>query len=144
MSRARRYLLDVNVLIAVLDKDHIHHRAARGWFDMPGLEWVLCPFTEAGFLRITTNPKTGFLNLQQATAMLARLAGEPGYHYETIPADWRTLTRPFAKYIFGHNQVTDAWLLGMALHAGLMLMTFDRAILHLAGVHHGSALLLEG
>lgn len=143
MSSPRRYLLDVNVLIAVLDKHHTHHRAAGEWFNTPGLEWALCPFTEAGFLRITTNSKTGFLNLEQATALLARLAEEPGYHYQLVQADWRTLTQTFKTQIMGHNQVTDAWLLGMALQAGLTLVTFDRAMLHLAGEHRGSVLLLE-
>ena len=47
-----------------------------------------------------------------------------------MAADWQTLTKPFAKRVRGHNQVTDA-----CLREGLILTTFDKAILHLAGEH---------
>lgn len=147
MSTNQRYLLDVNILIAILDEYHSHHHAAREWFDTPGLAWALCPFTEAGFLRYMTMPKPGTnvprMSMEKAVALLENLTHEPGHRYQLVPADWQTLTRPFAKHILGHKQVTDAWLLGTALQAGLTLVTFDRAMLHLAGEFRGSVLLLE-
>jgi uncharacterized protein len=135
LADAPRYLLDVNVLVALLDEDHQHHRRATAWFDTPGLQWAICPFTEAGFLRYMTRPKTGDVTMEEATVMLERLAQEPGYRYQAISAGWQTLCGPFFKRLFGHNQITDAYLLGVAIHEGLVLVTFDKTIWHLAGEH---------
>ena len=143
MNTEQRCLLDVNVLVALLDEFHVHHKSALKWFKTPGRQWALCPFSEAGFLRIVTNPRVG-MSMETAETLLEGLRNEPGYHYQLIPADWLALTKPFRSKIHGHNQVTDAWLLGMALHAGLMLVTFDRGMLHMAGEHRGSVVVLEG
>lgn len=142
MTRGTRYLLDVNVLVALLDEDHIHHEVVTDWFDTPGRQWAICPFTEAGLLRHMTRPKIGGLSMEEATAMLARLKQERGYHYQPISADWQTLCGQFFKRIFGHKQITDAYLLGLAVREGLVLATFDRAMLHLAGEHNKSILIL--
>ena len=141
MNTDQRYLLDVNVLVALLDEFHVHHGVVVKWFYTPGRQWALCPFAEGGFLRIMTNPRVG-MSMETAERLLEGLRNEPGYHYQLIPADWRTLIKPFRRQIHGHKQVTDAWLLGMALKAGLTLVTFDRAMLHMAGENRGSVLLL--
>jgi toxin-antitoxin system PIN domain toxin len=143
LAMVPRYLLDVNVLVAILDEDHSHHQAATQWFDTPGLQWAICSFTEAGLLRHMTRPRTGNLSMEEVTAMLAQLAQEPGYHFQPVSTDWLALSRPFFKRLFGHNQVTDAYLLGLAIHSGLVLATFDRAMLHLAGEHSKHVLILD-
>lgn len=143
MSEPPRYLLDVNVLVALLDEDHIHYLPAAEWFNTPGLQWAICPFTEAGFLRYMTRPKLGGLSMEEATAMLTQLALQPGYRYQPISADWQTLCGIFFNRLFGHNQITDAWLLGLAVREELILATFDRAILHLADQYARQVLLLE-
>lgn len=137
-----RYLVDVNVLIARLFESHEHHRAALKWFQTPGLQWALCSWTEAGFLRFATRPDR--LSMAEATGILDRLAQHPGCHYHPIADSWSTLTKPFFHRLHGHRQVTDAWLLGMAIQDGLALATFDRAILHMAGEHQSHVLLLPG
>ena len=144
MTEAPVYLLDVNLVIALLDEAHIHHQAAEAWFDTPGLEWALCAFTEAGVLRFFTRPKTGDIGMEQVAAMLERLREQPGYHYQPVAADWQILTQPFFQRLFGHNQVTDAFLLGLAIHDGLVLATFDGGILHLAGKYSKHVLHLDG
>ena len=143
MPRATVYLLDVNVMLALLDERHAHHAAAEVWFDSPGLQWSLCAFTEAGVLRFFTRPKTGGLSMAQATGMLERLKRRSGYSFQPITAEWQALTASFARRIHGHNQVTDAFLLGLAVRDGLVLTTFDKALLHLAGEHKRHILLLE-
>lgn len=143
MREGTLHLLNVNVTLALLDQRHAHHLAAENWFDSPGLQWSLCAFTEAGVLRFFTRPKTGGLSMEQVTAMLERLKRRPGYHFQPIAADWQTLTAPFSRRIHGHNQVTDAYLLGLAVHEGLVLTTFDKALLHLAGKHKNHVLILE-
>jgi toxin-antitoxin system PIN domain toxin len=142
LAKAPRYLLDVNVLVALLDENHNHHSLISAWYDTPNLQWAICPFTEAGFLRYMTRPRAGDLTVQSATAMLTRLAEQPGFHYQPISADWHTLSAPLTQRLFGHNQITDAFLLGLAIHENLILATFDKAILHLAGKHSSHVLLL--
>jgi uncharacterized protein len=142
LPKGRVHLLDVNALLALLDQAHVHNQVITEWFDTPGLKWALCPFTEAGVVRFFTRPKTGELSIEQATAMLKRLKKEPGYHYQPITADWQTLTEPFFKRVHGHNQVTDAYLLGLAVKERLVLVTFDKAILQLAGEYNSHVLLL--
>jgi toxin-antitoxin system PIN domain toxin len=136
-------LLDVNVLVAILDEDHVHHKAATRWFGTPRLPWAICALAEAGLLRYMTRPRAGSLSMEEATALLAQLKQEPGYHFQPISADWLVLSAPFFKRLFGHNQVTDAYLLGLAIHEGLVLATFDRAFLHLAGAHKQHVLVLD-
>jgi uncharacterized protein len=141
-SAKRRYLLDGNVLAALLDERHVHHQLVTKWFNSPGLQWALCPFTEAGFLRYATRPSMGGMSMGDATEMIRRIAERPGYYYQPLSGDWRTLCRPFFNRLFGHNQVTDAFLLGIAVRGGLVLATFDKAILHLAGEHRNHVVVL--
>jgi toxin-antitoxin system PIN domain toxin len=144
LSKAK-YLLDVNVFVALLSENHIHHQLVTAWFSTPGLRWAICPFTEAGFLRNATAPRPGQITMSEATAVLARMAQEPEYHYLPIAADWQTLCSPFFMRLYGTKQVTDAYLLGLAVREGLILVTMDKGIVHLAGNEHSKhVLLLEG
>ncbi len=52
-----RALLDVNVLIALLDQDHIFHEVAMGWLETEIRHgWASCPITQNGCIRIMSNP----------------------------------------------------------------------------------------
>ncbi len=143
MPELTTHLLDVNIVLALLDERHPHHRTAEAWFASLGAPWALCPLTEAAVVRSFTRPKTGGLSMGQVSAMLLRLKQMPGYRFQPIVAEWQELTAPFSKRIHGHNQVTDAYLLGLCVREGLVMATFDKAILHLAGEHKKHVLLLE-
>ena len=71
--------------------------------------------------------------MSEATEVLKLLARHPGYRYLPITADWQTLCGPFFTRLYGTKQVTDAYLLGLAVREDLVLVTMDKAILHLAG-----------
>ena len=143
-SKPPRYLLDVNLLVALTTRSHVHHGPAKAWFyASPGLRWSICAFTEAGFLRNATAPRSGQVDMGEATAILRQLAHHPGYHYLPITADWQTLCGPFFPRLYGTKQVTDGYLLGLALREGLILTTFDKALIHLAGEHKRHVLVLE-
>jgi toxin-antitoxin system PIN domain toxin len=128
-----KYLLDVNVLVALTDEVHQHHRAVTRWFATPGLDWGLCALSEAGLLRMSSNPKIGQLTINAASAIVASLVRHPGYRYWPITTGWADLTAPFRERIFGHQQVTDAFLLGLAIKEDGVLVTFDKAIQSMAG-----------
>ena len=127
----RRNLLDLNVLIALTDPEHIHRQTAERWFLSTGKDnWGVCPLTEAGFIRITTNPamQAGTITLERAIAILQALRAHPGYYYWPITdaESWVVVTARFAARISGHHQITDAYLLGLAIKEDGVLVTFDR------------------
>jgi toxin-antitoxin system PIN domain toxin len=138
-------LLDLNSLVAFGDPDHKHHRVIQKWFLSSGKDdWGVCPLTEAGFVRVTTNPvyRPASRTVAQAAAVLADFATHPGYRYWPISDKWTVLTAPFSVRIFGHQQVTDAYLLGMAVKEGGVLVTFDTGIRYLAGSEYSRHLLV--
>jgi len=138
-----RYLLDVNVLVALTTRSHVHHRIVKDWFyASPDLQWNICAFTEAGFLRNATASRVGQITMSEATAILKRLAQHPGYRYLPINADWETLCGPFFPRLYGTKQVTDVYLLGLAVRESLVLVTMDKAILHLAGAEHSDHVMI--
>lgn len=138
-----RHLLDVNLLLALTSQDHVHHGLVRQWFyALPELQWAVCAFTEAGFLRNATASRPGQIAMSEATAILRGLAQHPGYRYQPITADWQTLCSPFFQRLYGTKQVTDAYLLGLTVREGLVLATMDKGILHLAGEQYGAHVLL--
>lgn len=133
----RKHLLDLNVLIALTEPAHADHLKAQEWFNSSGKSRLgICPLTEAGFVRVTTNPAFRPVprSMGQAMAILRMLKDYPGYSFWGINESWVTLTAPFAARISGHLQVTDAYLLGMAIRRNGVLVTFDKAIEMLAGV----------
>jgi toxin-antitoxin system PIN domain toxin len=140
------YLLDVNVLYALMARNHIHHPIVEAWFYATAdLRWGICSFTEAGFLRNATAHRAGQIEMAEATAILKNLAQHPGYRYLPIAEDWPTLCGPFFKRLFGAKQVTDAYLLGLAVRHGMVLVTMDNGIVYLAGSEFSKhVLLLEG
>jgi hypothetical protein len=96
----RAALLDVNVLIALFDPGHPNHEDAHRWFSRNRKQgWATCAVTINGCIRVLSSP--------------------------SYPAD-ETLFRPEA--IAGHRQVTDVYLLGLAIRRGGRLATFDRSI----------------
>jgi toxin-antitoxin system PIN domain toxin len=138
-----KYLADVNVLIALTDENHVHHAKAMQWLDGCGPhDWGVCALTGAGLLRLLTNPKVGVLSVGEATDVMAALFDHPGYRFWPISDDWATLAAPFLERVFGHQQITDAYLLGLAIKEGGVLVTMDAAILYLAGTRYSKNVLV--
>lgn len=143
LSKPSRFLPDVNILVALTTRSHVHHALAKRWFyASPELPWSVCAFTEAGFLRNATAPRPGQIGMGEASEVLKALRQHPGYAYLPVDADWQTLCSPFFARLYGTKQVTDAYLLGLAVRHGLVLVTMDRALLHLAGTEHSRNVLL--
>lgn len=142
----RRSLPDLNVLIALTDPEHQLNSKAREWFASRRGIWGLCPLTEAGYIRITTKPAihSGRRTLEQSIAILQSLRGFADHVYWEISASWVELTALFASRISGHQQVTDAYLLGLAIKNDGVLVTFDRGMRYMAGPEFaGNLLILE-
>ena len=125
-----RALLDVNVLIALLDAAHIHHRLATAWLQREiGAGWASCPITQNGCIRILSQPAyPGALPAADVALRLAEAAD--GAEHQFWPDDVNLLEagRVDWQRVLGLRQVTDVYLLALAVHHRGRLVTFDRRI----------------
>jgi uncharacterized protein len=128
MSRVS--LLDVNVLVALFDSNHIHHDIAHEWFsEEGGIGWATCPLTENGFLRTAnTGRKADFLPLPELVVYLAKVRSLEGHHFWLDDTTFANDELFDARAIHGRRQLTDIYLLGLAVTHGGRLVTFDRRI----------------
>jgi len=86
--------------------------------------------------------KSGSRLIEEATSVLRGVQAHPGYHYWPIAESATSLMSPFAERIFGHRQITDAYLLGLAAKEGGILVTMDKALSYLAGSQYRHNLLV--
>jgi toxin-antitoxin system PIN domain toxin len=129
------YLLDTNLLIALLWPAHEWHDRAVKWFiHHRDKGWATCPFTEAGFVRIVSNPAFSRDAVQPCEAVQVLCANTAAKDHQFWPdASPLAETVAFAGgRLLGHQQVTDAYLLGLALRHGGRLATLDQRISALA------------
>jgi hypothetical protein len=125
------YLLDVNVLIALLDAGHVQHDAAHEWFGRAGQHaWATCPITENGVLRIIGNPRyPNTLETPAAVApVVAQLRAHPGHRFWSDDISLLDSQHVVASRILTSDQVTDTYLLALARVRGGTLATFDRRL----------------
>lgn len=140
-----RFLLDVNVLIALAFPQHFSHQAAHNWF---GKEtdrlWATCPLTQAGFLRAASRALGGSHDaVRTALAGLEHDCRSPHHEFWPIETDLRDLSDSQRARLIGHNQVTDMQLLYLSYRRKGQLATFHQGIKELAaGTRYASSLLI--
>jgi toxin-antitoxin system PIN domain toxin len=126
-----RALLDVNVLIALLDAAHVHHRAAHHWLAKQEGGWATCPITVNGCLRILSQPAyPGALPVADIAGRLIDAGRSPAHAFwpdslDPLHADSLDWTK-----VLGHRQITDTYLLALAVEHGGSFATFDQRIRH--------------
>lgn len=125
-----RALLDVNVLIALLDSDHTSHRAAVAWFGEQGARgWASCPITQNGCVRVMSHP--GYPNAHSVVEVVERLRTATAHHaHEFWPDSESLLDQRLVDptRVHGPRQLTDVYLLALAVRHGGRLVTFDATI----------------
>jgi toxin-antitoxin system PIN domain toxin len=125
-----RALLDVNVLIALFDGGHAMHRRAMDWMEREaGAGWASCPITQNGVLRAMSQP--GHPTPRPTALVAQRLAmacAAPEHAF--WPADVNLLASDLIDWqrLLGHQQVTDAYLLALAVRNNGRLATFDQRV----------------
>jgi len=125
------YLLDVNVLIALSWPEHSRHGLARRWFTTHRAKgWATCPLAEAGFVRIVSNPafSSRSVSVQQATEGLADSLRDDAHQFWADSIRWPDALAMFTDPIRGHQQITDAYLVALAIRHKGKLATLDRGI----------------
>jgi toxin-antitoxin system PIN domain toxin len=121
-------LLDVNVLIALAWPNHVHHAAAREWFEARRQEgWAKCPLTEAGFVRVSCNPSVvrHTVTPLDAIAVLQGLTRLGSHTFWPLNQSIMQLPESIGIRLQGYRQVTDAVLLATAIQRNGQLATLD-------------------
>ena len=123
------YLLDINLLLALTDPMHIHHELSHQWFAKKGQQaWATCPLTENGFVRIASHPnypnRPG--DVPAVLSILRQVCESSGHRL--WPDDLSILEILEQEAIITHAQITDVYLLGLAVSKQGKLATLDRRI----------------
>jgi uncharacterized protein len=126
-----RLLLDVNVLVALLDEGHVHHAIAQALIAKPKLKIATCALTENGVLRVMNLPGYsvyGPAGFDAVRTQLQRLCNDINHEY--WPCDVSLRDDPSIQWsrVMGHNQITDVYLLALAVKHGGALATLDHRV----------------
>jgi uncharacterized protein len=122
-------LLDVNVLIALADARHVHHAPAKRYLsDIHMQGWATCPITENGFLRMLGRPESdsGLQSVDEARLLLNSLKAVPGHQF--WPDGISLCDTSLFPRLPGSRELTDLYLLALAVKNEGRLATFDRGI----------------
>jgi uncharacterized protein len=119
-----KYLLDINVLLAAIWANHPQYTTADAW--LIGKSVAVCPISELGFLRISTNPKVIAAPMEDARKALEKFLVET--KATRIADDLPAL----ASHPANSDQVTDQYLAALADRHGYKLATLDQKIQHAA------------
>jgi toxin-antitoxin system PIN domain toxin len=130
------FLLDANVLIALAWPEHEFHAKVGRWFARHSRAgWATCPFTQAAFVRVLSNPafSPDALTLENALRVLESNLLLPGHHFWADSISIPDGLRRGGARLSGHQQITDAYLVGLAIHYEGQLATLDKGIRAWAG-----------
>lgn len=129
------FLLDINILIALADGDHVHHvhhvhhDSAVVFFKQAMAHgWATCPLTENGFLRIMGHPRydQGPGSPQEARYLISSLCTVPGHQF--WPDSISLCDSSQFPTLPGSRHLTDYYLLALAIRHGAKLASFDQRI----------------
>ena len=126
-----RCLLDVNVWVALFDDAHVFSAQANAFIDQPGVKIATCPLVENGVIRVLNLPSYGRRGAVGLTTVRERLHEAcNALDHEFWPDDvsLRDDARVDFSRVHGHQQITDVYLLALAVEHRGCLVTFDRAI----------------
>jgi toxin-antitoxin system PIN domain toxin len=126
-----RALLDVNVLIALLDDAHVFSRRANAWLEAEPRRVATCPIVENGTVRILSAPAYSATHRAAPGQVAEGLrALREGVDHAFWPDDVSVLDEARIDFsrLHGHRQITDAYLLALAVKHGGVLASFDAAL----------------
>ena len=125
-----RLLLDVNVWIALFDEAHVFAGLAAALMETPGIKIATCPLVENGVIRVLNLPayaRIGPIGFERVRAQLKRVCAALDHEFWADDISLRDDVVDFAR-VTGHNQITDAYLLALAVKHGGALASFDQGV----------------
>ena len=125
-----RSLLDINVIIALLDRGHVMHGAARHWMERELHHgWATCPITQNSVLRIMSQP--AYPNHRPVAQVAERLEEACNHDSHVFwPGQISLLNKGLIRWerMLGPRQITDSYLLALAVIHGGRFVSFDQRI----------------
>ncbi|CAB4139709.1 COG1848 Predicted nucleic acid-binding protein, contains PIN domain [uncultured Caudovirales phage] len=126
------FLLDVNVLIALIDQFHVHHDISHDWFKKEGSEsWASCPLTQNAVIRIVGNPRypnspgTPF----EVAKIMKKFCELPGHVFFSDSLSIFDEKQINISRLLNSSQITDTYLLALASSKNSKLATFDKNLI---------------
>ena len=125
------YLLDANALIALGWTRHEHHEKTSLWFKSHARSgWATCAFTQAAFVRLIAQPSFSghAIGIGDIAELLLRNTAHPKHRVLPLDFGFEEVIGWCSGGLLGHRQITDAWLLALAIRHRVKLVTFDSGI----------------
>jgi len=127
-----RALLDVNVLIALFDPDHVFHERAHLWLEVNAVAGIAtCPLTENGVVRILSHPrysKAIRITPGEVVRRLDRFCASQDHAFWPDSVSLRDPEVFRVESLLGPRQLTDLYLLALAVKEDGCLATLDEGI----------------
>lgn len=125
-----RALFDISVLLPLFDLEHAHHRRAKAWWaEHRDDGWASCPFTQNGFVRVISG--SGYprpVPIATALSILDAQLKLPGHEFWPDNVSLMNTEIFDLGRLLGPRQITDIYLLALAVKRRGRLVTFDQAI----------------
>ena len=128
------YLLDANALIALCWPAHEHHGRMLDWFKTHAAQgWATCALTQSAFVRVVmqpafSGPVAAKITVSDAAELLLRNTSHAQHCFVNLDFGFGDVLTTCTGGLYGHRQITDAWLLTAAIKNGIRLLTFDAGI----------------
>ena len=123
-------LLDINMLVALFDAAHVHHKTAHSWMTQNRSRgWATCPITQNGCIRVMSQPQyPGGIPLSEIVRRLKAAIAAKEHIFWPDSVSLCDSDHFEADRILTPKHLTDIYLLGLAKKNNGRLVTFDRAI----------------
>lgn len=140
------YLLDVNVLLAMVWPPHQFHARTNLWFEgLSRPRWATCSLTQVALVRLLSDSSfaSPALTPHRASNLLTANLKRAGHYFWSSDISFADAIAPFPLRVVGHKQVTDAYLLGLAMNKKGRLATMDQGISTLLSKEAAAAFITQ-
>jgi toxin-antitoxin system PIN domain toxin len=135
----KRCLVDVNIVLALLVRQHVHHTIVRRWFEaLQAGEAELCRMVQLAAIRLLCNRNilgNDVLTAPHAWAVLETMLGDERVSFVTEPAGIDPILASLLVYPAPTGKlVSDAYLAAFAIAGSTRLTTLDAGFRQFAGL----------
>ncbi len=134
MNAPNVHLLDANALIALCWPAHEHHHRMLAWFKAHAAQgWASCALTQSAFIRVVmqpafSGPAAAKIAVSDAAELLLRNTSHAQHSFVNLDFGFADVLATCTGGLYGHRQITDAYLLTAAIKNGGKLLSFDTGI----------------